>query len=132
MEKINKPNNLLIQSVILGCICGIATICILMLICALFMSLGVFPVSAAGIFSTVCLSLGTFPAGFISAVKYKQNGLLIGSLTGAVIFLLFLCFSLIGVRSAPTLTTLYKGVISVLSAALGGILGVNKAGKHKF
>lgn len=119
------------KTIVLGLIVGTAIISLLLILCALLMSLGVLPIGAANICSTLSISIGAFISGFFTAKKLKKKGLITGLIIGGILFLIFTCISLIACLSAPTLLTLLKGVITVISAALGGILGVNSAAKRK-
>ncbi len=131
MEKKKSSENLNIKAVISGLICGVAAICVLLLLCALLMSFGILPITMSNICSSVSLGIGSMLAGLVAAKKLQKNGLLIGLATGAVIFLIFTLISLIGVRSAPSFSTLFKAIICAAAGCIGGILGVNSAGKRK-
>lgn len=120
-----------IKALILGAILGTSVISLLLILCALLMSFGVLAIDLASVCSTISLSIGAFLAGLFAAKNLKKNGMVIGIILGAVLFLIFTCISLIASLSAPTLLTLLKGIIMVISSALGGILGVNVAAKRK-
>ena len=131
MENKKFFNNEMIKSLILGAILGTAIISILLVLSALLLSLGVLPITAASICSTLSLSIGALLSSIFTLKNLKKNGLVTGLILGIVLFLIFTCISLIATLSAPTLLTLLKGIITMISASLGGIIGVNLAAKRK-
>lgn len=120
-----------IKAIILGAILGTSVISLLLILCALLMSFDILSIDFASICSTLSLSIGAFFSGFFAAKSLKKNGMLIGAILGGILFLIFTAISLIASLTAPTLLTLLKGIIMVVSSALGGILGVNIAAKRK-
>ena len=131
MDKKGFFYRLSIKSIIIGLICGTAAISVILLLFALIMSFGIIPVSLSSLLSSFALSMGALFAGFMTAKIEKKNGLLYGFLTGAILFLIFTVISLLGVKSTPTLTTLLKGIITIIAGGVGGILGVNTGNKRK-
>lgn len=120
-----------IKAIILGAILGTSVISLLLILCALLMSFDILSIDFASICSTLSLSIGAFLSGLFAAKSLKKNGMLIGAILGGILFLIFTAISLIASLTAPTLLTLLKGIIMVVSSALGGILGVNIAAKRK-
>ena len=131
MENKRFFDNNTTKTIILGLIVGTAIISILLILCALMMSLGVLPITAANICSTLSLSIGAFLAGLFTAKKLKKKGLITGLIIGGILFLIFTVISLIATLAAPTFLTLLKGIITIISSGIGGILGVNIASKRK-
>lgn len=131
MENKKFFDNETIKSLTIGVILGTAVISLLLIFCALLMSLGVIGIDFANICSTLSISIGAFIAGFFTLKKLKKNGLVTGLILGGILFLIFTCISLIATLSAPSLLTLLKGIITVISSAIGGILGVNISNKRK-
>lgn len=119
------------KPIIIGAIIGLATILIIFVIIALLMSFGIFPLSAAPAAVSVSIAIGSFFAGFSAAKKLAKNGLIIGALTGGALFLLFSVIGLAAFKSAPGSSTLIRLIIFVISAAIGGIIGVGNSGKRK-
>ena len=119
------------KTIILGLIVGTALISILLILCAIMMSISVLPITAANVCSTLSLSIGAFLAGLFTAKRIRKKGLVTGLIVVGILFLIFTVISLIATLSAPTLLTLLKGVITAVSSGIGGILGVNMAAKRK-
>lgn len=120
-----------IKAIILSAILGTSVISLLLILCALLMSFGVLPINTASVCSTLSLSIGAFLSGLFAAKSLKKNGMALGAVLGAILFLIFTAISLIASLTAPSLLTLLKGIIMIVSSALGGILGVNIAAKRK-
>lgn len=119
-----------IKNIILGLIVGTAGISILLIIFALIMSFGVLPINLSSIYSSISLSVGSILGGYITAKRAKKKGLILGLILGGILFLIFTLISLIATGSAPSLITLLKGIITVISGGVGGILGVNQTAKR--
>ncbi len=83
----------------------------------------------AGIASIVLVALSAFTISFVSCLKMKNNGVLLGVLS--VVPLLF--YTLINVifHEANVIYFFIKLVIILLTGALGGILAVKKSNKFK-
>ncbi|MBO5200564.1 MAG: TIGR04086 family membrane protein [Clostridia bacterium] len=81
--------------------------------------------------SGVCMGIGTFVSGLVAARKIKTGGIVNGSICGIMIYLLIFVISMIISPSAPTLISLYHGIIALLSSAIGGMIGVNLSSSKK-
>ena len=81
--------------------------------------------TATVVMSVVSLALGSLISGFITAKINGSNGLLYGLLSGIVAFLLVLIVSLILNFGAFSIFTVLKAIAMIISAVIGGILGVN-------
>ena len=80
--------------------------------------------------ASLATAFGGLTAGFTASKILKSGGLLNGAVTGGALFLLVLIISLFADRGGLTLNTLFNLLIIMLSALIGGILGVGK--KKKF
>ena len=80
----------------------------------------------AAVFATVSAAAGAFAAAWFLARKMGSKGWLIGLAVGFASFALITLASLIINRGSVTGTTLFHLVIIILSAMIGGVLGVNK------
>ena len=77
-------------------------------------------------FLTTAISFVTlFAGGFIAGGKGKQKGWLIGSLTGIVYTLIIFLFQYLGYDSLFSLEQMIYHICYILTAMMGGILGVN-------
>ena len=120
-----------LKPIVRGIIVGIVVIAILFVLFALVMSFNILPISAATVVSSIAIAAGSFLSGFFSAKKLTKNGLIIGTICG---FLLFILFTIIGIAafgSAPGASTLIRLLIFVTSGAIGGIIGVGNTNKRK-
>ncbi|WP_313897623.1 TIGR04086 family membrane protein [Bacillus litorisediminis] len=69
--------------------------------------------------------LAMFLGGFISGGKGKERGWLVGGLTGVFFTLIILLFQYLGYDSMFTLKELVYHACFIITAMMGGILGVN-------
>lgn len=81
--------------------------------------------------ASVCCAIGSLFGGYISAKLCRSKGLINGILTGIFIFLAVTIVSIIVGGGSFTLMTVIRMIIILTSAAIGGILGVNKLTKKK-
>lgn len=75
--------------------------------------------------SLVIFCIAPFLVGFISGVKIRKNGLLVGAIHALPIGLLFVILSAIINGFQIDLRTLITIAIMILSSAIGGIVSVN-------
>lgn len=81
--------------------------------------------SSLNIIITVVSFVSVFLGGFISGGKSKQNGWLAGGLTGIVYSLIIFLYQYLGYDSLFSLKQLIYHACCILTAAMGGIFGVN-------
>ncbi|WP_308784463.1 TIGR04086 family membrane protein [Lederbergia panacisoli] len=74
---------------------------------------------------TIISFLSVFAGGFICGGKGKQKGWLIGGATGLVYSLLILMYQFLGHSSLFSLEQLVYHICYILTAMMGGVLGVN-------
>ena len=84
------------------------------------------------IFATVALAAGSLVSAFYAAKKIGNKGFLIGIIVGGIIFITVTLISLIADKSTITSNTFFHFIIIMLSALIGGIMGVNKASNKKY
>lgn len=114
-----------------GLLAGLATVAVGMLICAFVLTRRDFPESAAVPMGTACIALGAGVAGFVTARIRRSQGMIVGAMTGAAMFLLLLIVSIFVSGTQFTVATPVRLMLCVALSALGGILGVNLAAKRK-
>lgn len=124
------PENL-VKPLLFGALLGLAIIIIALILLALIMSFGILPISASPALSSVSVAIGAFFAGFIAAKKFGKNGILIGTLCGAVLFALFTIIGLAAFSTAPSASTLIRLLVFITASAVGGIIGVGGSDKRK-
>lgn len=121
----------IIPPAIFGSLLGMGFIIILLCIFALIMSLGIIPVNLAPLLASVGVAIGGFLGGLFAAKKSGKNGIFVGAVSGIFLFTLFSIFSLIVYKTAPGSSTLIRAIIFIISASIGGILGVSSTNKRK-
>lgn len=83
------------------------------------------PKQTLAFLSTISLCVGAYAGGFSSGTKNRKNGLLMGLLTGGVMFLVIFVLSLIFAKTAVTLSGFSKLFWAIIFGSVGGIVGVN-------
>lgn len=86
----------------------------------------------ATVFATVSLAAGTLVSAFYLAKKIAKKGFLVGLLVGGAEFIIVTLISMFADKGGITVNTLFHLIIILLSSLIGGIVGVNKAGKQKY
>ncbi len=86
----------------------------------------------SAVLATVSLAAGSLVSAFYAAKKIGRKGFLTGLIVGAVTFLTVTLISLFVDKGGVTVNTLFHLIIIMLSALIGGILGVNKATNKKY
>lgn len=74
--------------------------------------------------SGVCLGIGSLSAGFLAAKKLKTRGVLNGALCGIIIYVIIIVLSVFLSKNGFTMNSFYHVLITVLSSACGGLLGI--------
>lgn len=116
---------------IISAVVGIIFTALTMLIAAGITLAADMPESYSSPISGICAGVGALAAGFLASKKIRSGGVINGLICGGILYLLILFFSLFISENGFSFVTLYHSLITVLSAAIGGILGVNAAGKRK-
>lgn len=127
----SSDKNLFTRCIVYGSVRGLALTLIILILLALLMSFGIFPVSAAPALSSVAIAIGSFFAGFFGAKKLSKNGILIGTLCGISLFLIFTLIGLAAFKAAPGNSTFLRLLIFLSASAIGGIIGVGGSDKRK-
>ncbi len=132
MDKNQAKRNETAKHFIFGILLGVAIISFFVILTAVLMAFGILPVFAANLYASLALAAGCFAAGFFVALKEKARGLIYGLLSGIILIIMFTLVALIATRHLPTISTLFKLIIGIVSGGLGGILGVNAAAKSPY
>ena len=104
---------------------GLAALLFAMCLFALAMSAGKLPGSAALLFSGAALVIGAFAAGFLTARLLRKKGLLAGAVSGVWMFMLCCVVGAIAGAEFSGGAILFRMIIAVAAAAIGGVVGVN-------
>lgn len=89
------------------------------------------PDTALAVLSTISLCVGAYFGGLSCGKKQRKNGLLMGVLTGGVMFVIIFFLSLLFAKTAMSLSGLSKLFWAIFFSAVGGIVGVNSK-QHKY
>ena len=81
------------------------------------------------LFASLSLGGGAFSSAYFYSSKQKNKGYLNGIIIGIITFLIVTLIGLVVSNSGFTINTVFHFIIIILSAVIGGILGVNKKGK---
>lgn len=114
-----------------SCMLGVLTTAAVLFLSAFVISSVDFPQSGIAPLAIGASVAGCFAAGFICGKVVKGGGLLYGLLCGSVIFLLGLLCELSFMGGEMGILSLYKLVVAVTSAMIGGVLGVNTRRKAR-
>lgn len=120
-----------LSPVLRGSLLGLAAILLFFILSALLLSFGILPLGVAPAVASVSMAIGSFLSGWVAAKKLGKNGLIIGLICGVALFLLFTIIGLAAFGQTPQLSTLIRLIIFIVSAAIGGILGVGNSNKRR-
>ena len=135
MEKYSKGSGIMgsiqWQSVALGAGVGIAATIIFMLLMAAVLASVDMSEGAPAVISTLCMGAGAVLGGFVAAKRNGRNGLIVGLVSGAAMFVLFALVAL-ALGSDVGGAFVVRFAVSVFFAAVGGVLGINLRRKRRY
>lgn len=79
----------------------------------------------------ICLGAGAACSGFLTGKKIKSGGIVNGALCGLIMYAAVLLISLFVSDTGFSVVSLSHALISILSSAIGGVVGVNFSYKKK-
>ena len=121
-----------IRSLSFGVIAGAVFCALLLVICAfVVVSSEHLPQPLIQPIIVVISAAGAFLCGCVSARISKERGLLYGSFSALLLFLLLYLAGFTAVGEPMTPETLTRGLIMVIAGAIGGVLVVNRRSKKK-
>ena len=109
---------------------GIIVIFVCLLIFSAFMTKFDAPEPLVVVMSSIALCVGAYTGGYIASKRRRQNGLLLGVLTGIIIYCIIFFLGMIFARNSISLSFINKMIMTVICAAIGGVVGVNSKGKR--
>ena len=109
---------------------AILIVLVIILIFAYILTKTDLPDSVISVVTAAALCIGAYAGGYIGAKKNRRNGLIVGVLCGAFIFIVLFIFSLIFASSAEGLSGGAKLFLVMLCGSVGGIVGVNSKNKR--
>ncbi|MBQ5563517.1 MAG: TIGR04086 family membrane protein [Clostridia bacterium] len=123
--------NKIIRSEIFGIISGIClTLIFTAFSAAVMVKMQKVMYSAIAPFAIASICIGAFVGGYVTARINKNMGMAVGAICGLAVFLIFLGTGAV-FGSELGIVSLIRCIASVISGALGGILGVNKRKRRK-
>jgi len=133
MKKLyNSETQGLIKPICKGIIVGIIVNFIFLLLFAMLLTKKQLPQSAPTILALSAVSIGALTSGFFAAKINKSNGLIIGLLTGLLLFSLYFLLSLFISQNSLSMNTVIKLILILVSSSFGGIFGINIKKKKKY
>lgn len=114
-----------------GLIAGVIGIGAMMLLCAFGASAAGAPVSVLPMLVIAALVAGGFIGGFAAAKSLGRKGLLVGAAIGILLSLILLVAASLYQKGLPEINGLTKCLILVVSAMIGGVLGVSSRPKRR-
>lgn len=130
-RKRNEPNNKYLRPLLTGIITGALVIAAIIMLCALFFVIRDMPQTAAMPIALVAAGIGSIIGGVAAARSMREQGMIIGGLTGLALFAITFIVSLFIDGGTFSIFTPMRFIIMTLAGALGGILGVNSSAKRK-
>lgn len=124
MSNLNEAR--LISGSAIGAGIGVLCSAVILLIMATALVIGNIPPELILPMATAALAIGAFAAGVTAAKLGKSKGIVCGALSGVTFFIIaWLSGAIIGEAAFSTEFAI-KAAIIILSAALGGIVGINR------
>ncbi len=121
-----------LRAIVIGSVTGAALCAALLGVCALaFVSAGHIPQNLISPLVIALSVLSSFLAGFVTGKISRKRGLAYGTLSGLLLFALFLVSGLIASHEAISIAAGIRMLVMVLSGAVGGLLAVNRKSKIK-
>lgn len=119
------------KPLLVGTVAGVVTAVAVMLLCALAVSCFSLPTAAMRAMAILTVAAGGFAGGYVAARTFRKKGLLIGVTVGVLLALILTVAGVLFTKEAPAMQSLSKFAILIVSAMIGGILGVNAKSKRR-
>ena len=125
-----QNKKLVVKAVLFGILCAmLISVAILCVFSAVVLSSGLLPGELTNIITIASLAVGTFAGGFIAARITKSAVLIVGLVTGFTVFMIITVIGLIKSSESMTYLTIVRFLSTLITGAIGGIIGVNKRDK---
>ena len=123
--------SVVVKPVLTSVAIGAAVCAGLLLLLSLLLSARSVPHSMIDPLATFSISVGALVAGFCCAKIVRKSGLAYGALCGGVFCLVIMLAGIGMVDGGYGLTALFKIVFMMISAMLGGVMGVNSRSRKR-
>lgn len=104
---------------------------LLALAALMFVKAGTAPLAAAPTAAALISGASSFAAGWFTVKLCKNRGLVMGALSGALLFLSLFAAALITGGTAPDSPLILRFIVCTACGAIGGVARVNKRSKIK-
>ena len=123
-------NKKLINNLFVSVIVSVSVAFVMIVICSIILLKTNISDTALNVLNLICFSIGAFAGGFTISKMFKEKGLVYGLINGLVLFLVSFITSLAINFSSPTLFSIIKLIVILISSLIGGITGVNTRKKR--
>ncbi len=123
-------NNKLIKSLVISVILSIAVTFVMIIISSIILLKININDTVLNVLNLISFSIGSFAGGFTISKFFKEKGLIYGLINGFALFVVSFVISIAINFSAPSLFSLVKLIVILLSSLIGGITGVNTRKKR--
>ncbi|MBQ1950124.1 MAG: TIGR04086 family membrane protein [Clostridia bacterium] len=118
--------SLWVRPILLGVAVGVLCCTLLLLLMALVVQTVDVPRGAALPMAIAAAAVGAFAAGLTAALISRRRGLLLGAVSGLVLFLVVLLAGFARYTAVDGGTAIIKLLVLMAAGGLGGVLGVNR------
>lgn len=108
---------------------GAVVLAAMLLLSALLVSAAGLPLGALEILMLLSAAVGALAAGWVTARRCGEKGLICGAAAGLLLFLTALLAALLIQSRLPGLSDCGRAAVFLTAAMIGGVLGVQKAGR---
>lgn len=115
-----------IRPLLLGTVIGTVCTAVCLVLAALLMTLTDIPQTVVTILSVIAGALGAFAGGWSAGRMTEHRGLVVGAISGFLMFFIVLIVGIILHRSIQIGFLFVKLAALLLSGMTGGVVGVNK------
>lgn len=112
-----------------GWAAGAMVLAMMLLLSALLVSGAGLPLGALEILMLLSAAAGSLAAGWVTARRCGEKGLICGAVAGVLLFLTELLAAVLIQSRLPGLSDCAKAAVFLTAAMIGGVLGVQKAGR---
>lgn len=115
-----------LRPLLIGVAVGIVCCTLLLLVMAAVVNAVDVPRAATVPMAVTAAALGAFAAGLTAALIARRHGLIIGAVSGALLWLVILIAGFIQYAGVDGGYALLKAAVLIVMGGLGGVLGVNR------
>lgn len=126
-------NKKAVKGIFLGALSGIIISVLLAIIFSFVIVLiGKLFYGASDYIPLIILALGSLSGGYISARIRKNRGIITGSATGLLMFIIIFTAGLSTFAGEFSLYILIKAIVMIMFSIIGAVIGVNKKEKQRY